>query len=407
MFDPVSLFKQRMTTHIKILSRYLRYISNGHFMIALFFLIVILSVYYQRWLETLNPNFPVNLVLAIAFGLVASYNPIQMFLKEPDKVYLIVKEEKMMRYFQLTLLYNYIVQLYLVILVMGALFPLYSTAYPDKQFGKDYLFIFVVLVIVKAWNMVTNWWMFKIRHDANRTFDKVLRTILSIALFYFLLVGQFFVIIAVLYFIVIINDYIYSKRQFGLAWDELIDNDQHRLALFYRFASMFATVPQAKKQLKKRRVWTKFVNQMIPFQHEKTYDYLYRLTFFRSTDYFNMYVRLIILGSIVILFVANVWLKIALAILFLYMTNFQMITLYYHHRTSMWLDLYPIEKTNKEKAFIKWLAQLTFVQTVIFAVVFLVWMDFLGLAITFSAGCLFNYLFNFMYVKKKIERSMT
>ena len=84
-----------------------------------------------------------------------------------------------------------------------------------------------------------------------------------------------------------------------------------------------------------------------------------------------------------------------------------MITLYYHHRTSMWLDLYPIEKTNKEKAFIKWLAQLTFVQTVIFAVVFLVWMDFLGLAITFSAGCLFNYLFNFMYVKKKIERSMT
>ena len=404
MFDPVSLFKKRMTDHIKLLNRYLRYISNGHFMIALFFLIVTLSVYYQKWLETLSPNFPVSLVIALALGLVASYNPIQMFLKEPDKVYLIVKEKEMVRYFRLTLLYNYIVQLYLVFLVMGALFPLYSTAYPDKQ-STDYLLLFVVLVIVKAWNMVTNWWMFKIRHAANRTFDKILRTALSIALFYFLLVGEFFIIVAILYFIVIINDYIYSKKQFGLAWDVLIDNDQHRLALFYRFASMFANVPQAKKYLKKRRIWAKLVNQYIPFQHEKTYDYLYRLTFFRSTDYFNMYVRLIVVGSIVILFVGNVWLKIALAILFLYMTNFQMVTLYYHHRTNMWLDLYPIANVRKEKAFIKWLTQLTFVQTIIFAALFLIWMDFFSLLITFVGGCIFNYLFNNMYVKRKIESS--
>lgn len=404
MFDPVRLFKKRMTDHIKLLNRYLRYISNGHFMIALFFLIVTLSVYYQKWLETLSPNFPVNLVIALALGLVASYNPIQMFLKEPDKVYLIVKEKEMVRYFRLTLLYNYIVQLYLVFLVMGALFPLYSTAYPDKQ-STDYLLLFVVLVIVKAWNMVTNWWMFKIRHAANRTFDKILRTALSIALFYFLLVGEFFIIVAILYFIVIINDYIYSKKQFGLAWDVLIDNDQHRLALFYRFASMFANVPQAKKYLKKRRIWAKLVNQYIPFQHEKTYDYLYRLTFFRSTDYFNMYVRLIVVGSIVILFVGNVWVKIALAILFLYMTNFQMVTLYYHHRTNMWLDLYPIENMRKEKAFIKWLTQLTLVQTIIFAALFLIWMDFFSLLITFVGGCIFNYLFNNMYVKRKIESS--
>lgn len=404
MFDPVRLFKKRMTDHIKLLNRYLRYISNGHFMIALFFLIVTLSVYYQKWLETLSPNFPVNLFIALALGLVASYNPIQMFLKEPDKVYLIVKEKEMVRYFRLTLLYNYIVQLYLVFLVMGALFPLYSTAYPDKQ-STDYLLLFVVLVIVKAWNMVTNWWMFKIRHAANRTFDKILRTALSIALFYFLLVGEFFIIVAILYFIVIINDYIYSKKQFGLAWDVLIDNDQHRLALFYRFASMFANVPQAKKYLKKRRIWAKLVNQYIPFQHEKTYDYLYRLTFFRSTDYFNMYVRLIVVGSIVILFVGNVWLKIALAILFLYMTNFQMVTLYYHHRTNMWLDLYPIANVRKEKAFIKWLTQLTFVQTIIFAALFLIWMDFFSLLITFVGGCIFNYLFNNMYVKRKIESS--
>lgn len=404
MFNPRSLFKERMTAHIKLVNRYLRYISNGHFMLALIFLIVTLSVYYQRWLEALSPNFPATFVIAFIFGLVASYNPLQMFLKEPDRVFLIVKEEKMYNYFHLTLLYNFIIQLYVVILVMAAIFPLFSTVYPNKN-TTEYLLLFVVLLILKAWNMVTNWWMLKIRNVSMRMFDRVLRTVLSIAFIYFLLVGELFIIVAILYFIVVLNDYIFAKKQSGLAWDVLIENDQNRLALFYRFVSMFATAPQVKKRLKKRRLWAKLVNQYIPFQHDATYDYLFRLTFFRSSDYFNMYVRLIVLGSIVIIFVPNVWLKIVLALLFLYMANFQLIPLFYHHRTNIWVDLYPIEKGQKQLAFLKWLAQLTFVQTIIFAALFLIWLDFFSLIITLIAGSIFNYMFNFIYVKRKIEGS--
>src|SRR5690606_20785649 len=109
---------------------------------------------------------------------------------------------------------------------------------------------------------------------------------------------------------------------------------------------------------------------------------------------FNMYVRLIIIGGLVIIFIPNSWLKIAFAILFMYMANFQMVTLFYHYRTSIWLDLYPIRDGLKEDAFIKWLVQLTFVQTIIFAGLFLIWLDIAGLILTFAAGCLFNYLFN-------------
>ena len=113
---------------------------------------------------------------------------------------------------------------------------------------------------------------------------------------------------------------------------------------------------------------------------------------------------LIVLGAIVIFFVPNSWLKIVFALLFIYMANFQMVTLYYHYLTSIWLDLYPIAQAVREESFLKFLTRLTFVQTIIFAAVFLIWLDFAGALLTFAAGTVFNYLFNFGYVKRKIKK---
>src|SRR5699024_1987810 len=66
----------------------------------------------QHWLETVSPNFPSSAVIAIILGFVVSYNPMQYFLREPDQVFLMVKEREMDKYFRYALTYNYFVQLY-------------------------------------------------------------------------------------------------------------------------------------------------------------------------------------------------------------------------------------------------------------------------------------------------------
>src|SRR5699024_8186196 len=127
-----------------------RYIFNGHFMIAILFAIVTLAVYYQKWLQTLSADFPADLLIAIILSLVAVYNPIQTFLKDPDKVFLIVREKEMGPYFRRGLLYNYVMQLYIVIFVLAAITPLMQTAYPVKAMGQYvliYSFVFVVKYI--------------------------------------------------------------------------------------------------------------------------------------------------------------------------------------------------------------------------------------------------------------------
>src|SRR5690625_3300877 len=133
MFNASDIFKSRLKEHIRLLNRYLRYISNGHFMIAIFFAIVTLAVYYRKALENLHPDFPAGLIIAVVLGSVVLYNPIQTFLKEPDKVFLLVKEEEMLPYFRYSILYNYVIQLYVVLLAIAIILPLFTAAFPSKH----------------------------------------------------------------------------------------------------------------------------------------------------------------------------------------------------------------------------------------------------------------------------------
>src|SRR5690625_1735053 len=114
MFDSHAFYKKRLSSHIKELSRYLRYIFNGHLAFASFFLVAALAYYYQAWLAQLPENFPTAIIIGISFGLVVSYSPVRTLLKEPDLVFLIVAEDKMSAYFRNTLIYSFVIQLYIV-----------------------------------------------------------------------------------------------------------------------------------------------------------------------------------------------------------------------------------------------------------------------------------------------------
>src|SRR5699024_3909188 len=144
------------------------------------------------------------------------------------------------------------------------------------------------------------------------------------------------------------------------------------------------------------------IERVVPFKHSTTFTYLYRLSFLHSSDYFILYVRLTVVVGFVIYFIPNMWVKIAISLLFIYMTSFQLIPLFHHYRTSIWIDLYPVEKGLQQLSFLKDMRVITIVQTVLFSLLFIFSMDWLGLVITLVVGGLFTYLFYEVYVKKRI-----
>ncbi|GAB3060496.1 ABC transporter permease [Virgibacillus ainsalahensis] len=402
MFDSHEFFKQRFSAHLKELSRYLRYIFNGHLMIAMFFLISALAVYYQQWLAQLPADFPTSFIMGAILGILVSYSPVRTLLKEPDLVFLIAAENKMNAYFRDALIYSFVIQLYLILLAVAALGPLYFESFPGRS-GSMYLLTLALVLIFKVWNLIANWWMLKIREASLRQTDLIARSLLNVVIFYFIVNGDmlFAGIATVIFIAVFLYIFNVSKKQPGIAWDILVDKDQNRMHAFYRMANMFADVPHLKNRVKKRQ-WLVSILSRVPFARNHTFDYLYRITLVRSGDYLGIYLRLIIIGGLFIYFIPNVWMKILFAILFLYLSCFQMMTLYQHHRTIIWLDIYPVEVSQRQNALMKLLFQLTLIQTVLFSLLFLAVQEYLGFVIVLAGGILFTYLFINGYVKRKI-----
>ena len=405
MFNPDALFKERFNEYLKTMSRYLRYILNGHTTIALVFLISVLAVYYQQWLSNLPENFPAVYILGVIFGLVVTWTPIQTFLKEPDLVFLTVAEDKLKPYFKRAGIYSYFIQLYVVLFVAAGLGPMYTNAFQEKSL-QSYLVILIILLVLKLVNLLIHWKMLKIRNKNIRMFDTVIRILLNSGIFVSIMLENYILLATsiILLCVIIINNYYLTKKQSGLAWDVLVEKDRNRMQLFYRMASMFVDVPHLKTKIKKRRILTSILNKRTSFESKNSFDYLYKLTFIRSNDYISMYVRLIVLGGVIIFFLPNEWLKIMMGLLFIYMSNFQLITLYHHHRTNMWVDLYPLNKTNRKKVFLKFIKQLGIIQAVIFSIIMLILKDFTGSLIMFVTGIGFTLLFNHFFIREKINK---
>ncbi|WP_284139486.1 MULTISPECIES: ABC transporter permease [unclassified Virgibacillus] len=402
MFDSQAFFKRRFSAHMKETSRYLRYIFNGHIAVAMLFFISAAAYYYQQWLAVLPEDFPAAWIIGIAFGLIASYSPVRTLLKEPDLVFLIAAEHRMGLYFRNVLLYSFIIQLYIVLFVSAALGPLYFAAYPERS-GSMYLMTILVLLVFKGWNLLANWWMLRIRDKSIRTIDTITRFMLNGATFYFLIIGNMplATISTVLFVAVFLYDLSLARKQAGLAWDFLIEKEQSRMQAFYRLANMFTDVPHLKNRVRKRS-WLVRLIANVPFEKASTYDYLYRLTFVRSGDYLGMYIRLVVIGALIIFYVPNLWMQVLLALLFIYMSSFQMMTLYQHHRTIMWLDLYPLDQSVRQHALKKWILLLATVQTVLFSLAFVLVQAYAGSVIIFVSGMAFNFTFIPTYIRRKL-----
>lgn len=234
--------------------------------------------------------------------------------------------------------------------------------------------------------------------------DQIIKAVLNITIFYFLAQGEWIYasIVTVLLVAVVLYTYSLSRQKAGLAWDLLVEKDQQRMRTFYRIANMFVDVPHLKSTVKKRNTLVRAIVDRVPYRQNQTFSYLYKITFIRSSDYLGMYIRLIVIGALAIWFVSNLWVKVAFAILFLYLSAFQMMTLWNHHRTIAWLDLYPVKKEWKEKAILQWLQQIMLFQTFLFGLLFVFQWNPTGLVLVWIGGSIFSYLFIQNYVKKKL-----
>ncbi|MBM4764172.1 ABC transporter permease [Bacillus sp. B15-48] len=400
MFKAETLWKQRFGQFLKETSRYLRYIFNGHLVIVLLFLLGTAGFYYQEWIHTLDANFPAAAISAIILALALTYSPILTLLTEPDKMFMLPLESKLGDYFKRTGILSFFLQAYLLLILLAVVMPMYVKV-TDGSFRSFFPF-FLFLLGLKALNLFIRWKVqFYIEKNTHIT-DSLVRFSVNIVVLYLLFSGAnpFIVLIPALLLVLLYVYYRGQTREKGLKWELLIELEEKRMGAFYRVANLFTDVPKLKDRVKRRK-WLDFLAERIKYGQDNTFSHLFVRTFFRSGDYFGLFTRLTIIGAITIYFLTYGLGQVVLALLFLYLTGFQLLPLWNHHQHKLWVDLYPLQSATKEKAFTRLLSVVLAVQSLLFGLVISLKLEWGLAAVSVLLGLVFTVFFVYFYSKKR------
>ncbi|MCM3662911.1 ABC transporter permease [Mesobacillus subterraneus] len=402
MFNPQDLWKERFGIFAKETGSYLRYIFNGHLVIVVLFLIGTAAFYYQEWIKTLQPDFPAAWIMALVLAAVLTYSPIQTFLTEADKIFLLPLETRLAEYFRKSIIFSLSLQSYLLLMVLAVLMPLHV-----KVHGADFKSFFVLLVtlvLLKWLNILIRWNVQYFIETSVKITDMLIRFSINAVLLYFLFAGAqlFFTVISAAILLLL---HVYYKKQIkdkGLKWEQLIEDEERRMNSFYRVANMFTDVPKLRDRTKRRR-WLDWLFKSIPYKQDRVYSHLYMRTFARAGDYFGLLVRLTLIGGAALYFFTYGPGQILTALLFLYLTGFQLLPLWNHHQHKLWIDLYPIPEKDRRQSFTSLLSRILIFQSVIYAAIVLLKGDWLLGAILLAAGIAFSLFFVYFYSQNKLK----
>lgn len=123
----------------------------------------------------------------------------------------------------------------------------------------------------------------------------------------------------------------------------------------------------------------------------------------RASDYLGLYIRLTVIGALALYFLSFGLGQIFFALLFLYLTAFQLLPLWNHHQNKLWVDLYPVAEKHKKAAFQLLLTFIIGLQTLIFALIVLLKGEWMISLFVLLAGLLFSFLFVKVYSTARLK----
>ncbi len=402
MFNPQDLWKERFGTFAKETGSYLRYIFNGHLVIVVLFLLGTAAFYYQEWIKTLQPDFPAAWIIAVILATALTYSPVQTFLTEADKIFLLPLETRLADYFRKSIIFSLSLQSYLLLMVLAVLMPLHVKVH-DADF-KSFFILLAAAILIKLVNLLIRWHVQHYIESSVKLTDSIIRFFINTVLVYFIFSGARLIFAAVPVLILVFL-YMYFKKQTaekGLKWEQLIEDEERRMNAFYRVANMFTDVPKLRDRTRRRK-WLDWLVNVIPYRQDFAYSHLYIRTFARAGDYFGLLVRLTVIGGGALYFLTYGPGQILLALLFMYLTGFQLLPLWNHHQNKLWVSLYPLREELRRKSFTSLLLGIMIFQAAIFAGIILIKGDLVFGAIVLAAGGAFALFFVYFYSLNKLK----
>ncbi|AXI38470.1 exoprotein ABC transporter permease EscB [Bacillaceae bacterium ZC4] len=393
------IWPARLAAHIKETQTYLRYMLNDHLLLVIMFLLGGGAYAYQQWLDQLPPHFPSAFLMALLLALTVTFSQVRTLLKEPDIIFLLPMEKGLNHYFQRAFIYSYILQTVQMIVCLTILAPLYFQSGEGE--GINYLFLIFQLTVIKYWNLWIQWKMTHFPERLSQIMDKFVRYAVNFTVIY-LAVKESMLSLFIYGMMALVTIYFFKiTRNKTLQWEFLILQENRKLQSFYRLANMFTDVPKLKAEAKRRK-WMDWILSFIPYKQSNVFLYMFSRSFIRSGDYFGLFIRLLMIGVIVSIFLPLSLVScIILPAAVLFLTGIQLTSLYKHYDALFIADLYPVPQNIKKKSFLRLLFTILFIELAVLTIVLLTQTNILFVGVQLAINALFAYIFVYMYFSGK------
>ncbi|WP_096201470.1 ABC transporter permease [Bacillus sp. FJAT-45350] len=401
MNDVKDLWNIRVKEYWNEAIRYLRLIGNSGFLFTIYLLIIIGGYYYSVFLSWLPESAPVPLFFTLFFAFYLNRSPVRTFVKHGDLVFLLPLEPRLKSYFRASLIYSFIFQAFVIILFFIVLGPLFTQRIVDER--MVYYMTLILLLFVKFWNVHSSWYEQMLPSQQERFWHACLRFAINVSFTFLLFVQASFTYLAAIGVLMVVLSLVYYRKlslKHSLKWEHLLEVEERMLTLFYRVANAFTDVPKLRSTVK-RRMWVNAIVDFIPFNKRSTFSRLYIKSFVRANDYFGVYIRLLVIAAILLAVVPEGFIRLLVFLLFLYMSGLQLSTLWHHHDTKIWVNLYPIKKESKTSAFSFVVFVLLVIKTIILSAYLFVLGEGLNSILLLLIGAIFSYTYGYKLVHRR------
>lgn len=397
-----ALWQKRVQKHIQEQVKYLRLVFNDHFVIAIIFLLGALGYTYANAVKGLDPRaWWLKPVLSLVLLAAVSFGRLATLLKEADSVFLLPKESGLVTYLKSARLYSSWLPLIAMAFVTLLVAPLLLITKTVPAWHIAVVLITLVIIKDRRFSIQLRQW-----YQADETqATKGLSLILDLAI----IASQLYQWLNLVGVLVALGLAYYQRQQLVRVqktqlfdWLAAVGAEDSRMGRIYRLYNLFTDVPGISSQVKRRRYLDGLL-KLITAKPANTYLYLYARGFLRGTEFSGLYIRLVVLGGIILCFSHIWWLSLALGLLLIYLVGFQLLPFYNQYDQIIFTHLYPVSTTKRIQAFSQLMRTLLLLQALLFSVILLVTLG-MTIQVGLSVLALFVLVIGFVqfYLPKRL-----
>ncbi|MFC9542074.1 ABC transporter permease [Lysinibacillus sp. NPDC056959] len=295
------VWSSRFMHYIGEVQKYMRFIFTGHIAIVLVFLIGAGGYQYSEWLKIVQSDFPAEVLIAVAVGILLAFSRPTSLLREPDQVYLLPLESKMSHYFKKALAWTFWSQVWIVAIVYIISIPLLKAV--TELTTSEIWSVFLLIIILKFLSVQGE---FSYRYSERGQMiwvDRLIRAVIFGVTVYMALQMQLIlaIVAAAVGCVYIV---IFRKKCAGepIPYEHFVKLEQNRMMSFYRFANYFTDVPHLRGSIR-RRGWLDWLYKFVAYKKDNAQKYLVFRTFVRTDDHFYLWLRLTVISAVIAAFV--------------------------------------------------------------------------------------------------------